>query len=259
MNLGKYMKTLWFDIWDNIGRIIFLNIIVFFTHIPAVWFLFAIAGATPQKGVEFPPAMWLLPGIVIAIIQIPITAFVLGGFHAMAYEMADEGLPSLGNFLPAAKRFFKRSFRLTLTIFVIAAVVITDISFFANSAGAMGLLSLVFIYALVYFFIACAYAFPLMIHQEMKTLEIIKNSLLLGLFDIPATLIYAVFTAILLFLGSGMSPIGGVGILLDVVLVPGVIIVLGQIAFRRVLDKIKLKRGTTSVLLKDEDFRIPED
>src|SRR5271157_2886138 len=107
---GFLIKKAFFDMWDNLFRILIMNL--GYIAVLAVFFLLA-------------PLFVSLPGLFIAIIFVGVALFAVytGGVSRMCAEIADYRQPGFADFFRFVRESFPSSLLLALTIGIYGLIV----------------------------------------------------------------------------------------------------------------------------------------
>ncbi len=197
VQLWPIIKGAFIDIYDNLGWVLFVS---------AIWFGFAI------------PFMFaILPG------QLPIFLRILLGTSVIFLGPATAGAYYLANRLIKRESIewryyffaFKKYFLIVvalIVIFILAIVIIVvDFMFYSQIQNiAIRILSILWLYILIFLGVMQTYMFPLLIEQDTGIKKVIVRSFLLSIDNIGVSLVIFLLVVAL----SAVCIITGVGALL---------------------------------------------
>jgi uncharacterized membrane protein YesL len=174
--LWPTIKTSFIDIYDNLGWVLFIS---------AIWFGFAT-----------PFIFAILPGNLHISLRILLGTSVifLGPATAGAYYLANRLIKretvEWRDFFYAFKKFFWRAEALILILIVAIAIVVVDFTFYSQIQNmVVRVLSIFWLYILLFLGIIQMYMFPLLIEQDTGIKKIIVRSFLLSIDNIGVTLV----------------------------------------------------------------------
>jgi hypothetical protein len=193
---GFLIKKAFFDMWDNLFRILIMNL--GYIAILAVFFLLA-------------PLFASLPGLFIAIILVGVALFAVytGGVSRMCAEIADYRQPGFADFFRFVRESFPSSLLLALTIGIYGLIVSVAFRFYGGMKIIVGPLAVALLFwVTVAGILAAQFYFPIQSRLDRKFRKIARKSFLV-FFDNPGfsiglafcgliVLAVSVFTALLL-------------------------------------------------------------
>lgn len=208
---GFLVKKAFFDMWDNMFRIILMNI--GYIAVLAVFFLIA------PMFVSVPVLFFLTIGIGIAILTV-----YTGGVSKMCAEIADYRQPGFAEFWSFVKETYGASLLLALAVTAYVLVISVAFQFYGGMKSLLGPLAvaLLFWVTLAWVF-SSQYFFPIQARLDRKFRKIFRKTFLL-FFDNPGFSIGMLLTVILVMIMSVFTAL----------LLPGVstIILVWNIAFK---------------------------
>ena len=196
--LWPIIKTSFIDIYDNLGWVLFTS---------AIWF-----------GFVTPFLFAILPGNLSIPLRVILSSSViaLGPATAGCYYIANklvkkDSFVEWKDFFYAFKKFFWRAEALILILIVAIVVLAANFIFYSQMQNTvMRILSILWLYIIIFLGIIQTYMFPLLIEQDTGIRKIIKRSFLLTIDNIGITLvIFLIVTAL-----SVICILTGVGALL---------------------------------------------
>lgn len=197
VQLWPIIKGAFIDIYDNLGWVLFVS---------AIWFGFAV------------PFMFaILPG------QLPIFLRVLLGTSVIFLGPATAGAYYLANrlikresiewrdYFFAFKKYFWRAEALIIIFILAIVVIVVDFMFYSQIQNiAIRILSILWLYILIFLGVMQTYMFPLLIEQDTGIKKVIVRSFLLSIDNIGVSLVIFLVVVAL----SAVCIITGVGALL---------------------------------------------
>lgn len=197
VQLWPIIKGAFIDIYDNLGWALFVS---------AIWFGFAV------------PFMFaILPG------QLPIFLRVLLGTSVIFLGPATAGAYYLANrlikresiewrdYFFAFKKYFWRAEALIIIFILAIVVIVVDFMFYSQIQNiAIRILSILWLYILIFLGVMQTYMFPLLIEQDTGIKKVIVRSFLLSIDNIGVSLVIFLVVVAL----SAVCIITGVGALL---------------------------------------------
>ena len=196
--LWPIIKASFVDIYDNLGWVLFMS---------AIWFGFAIP---------------LLFAILLKNLSTPLriilgsSVITLGPATAGCYYVANELVKreyfvGWKDFFYAFKKFFWRASALALILIAIIAILVANFIFYFQIRSPFAkVVSILWLYVIIFLGIMQTYMFPLLIEQDTGIKKIIKRSFLLTINNIGISLvIFLIVTAL-----SIICILTGVGALL---------------------------------------------
>jgi len=174
--LWPTIKTSFIDIYDNLGWVLFLS---------AIWFGFATPFVFAVLPGSLHPFLRILLGISVIFLG-PATA----GCYYVANRLIKRETVEWRDFFYAFKKFFWRAEALILILIVAIVIVIVDFTFYSQIQNiAVRILSIFWLYILLFLGIIQIYMFPLLIEQDTGIKKIIVRSFLLSIDNIGVTLV----------------------------------------------------------------------
>lgn len=197
VQLWPIIKGAFIDIYDNLGWVLFVS---------AIWFGFAV-----------PFVFAILPGQLHIILRIPlgISVIFLGPATAGAYYLANRLIKRESiewrDYFFAFKKYFWRAEALILLFILAIIVIVVDFMFYSQIQNiAIRILSIFWIYILVFLGVMQTYMFPLLIEQDTGIKKVIIRSFLLSIDNIGVSLVIFLIVIAL----SALCIVTGVGALL---------------------------------------------
>jgi len=193
---GFLVKKTFFDMWDNLFRILLMNL--GFLAISAIFFLLA-------------PLFIGVPVLFFATLAVGIAIFAVytGAVSKMCAEIADFRQPGFSDFIGFARESLGSSLLLALAIVVYALIVSVAFRFYGGMKSLVGPLAAALLFwVTVAWALASQYYFPIQSRMDKKFRKIFRKTFLL-FFDNPGfsialfivaviTLVLSAFTAFLL-------------------------------------------------------------
>ncbi|HRR92072.1 MAG TPA: DUF624 domain-containing protein [bacterium] len=197
VQIWPIIKGAFVDIYDNLGWVLFVS---------AIWFAFAV-----------PFLFAILPGELSIILRILLGALVifLGPATAGAYYLANKLIKRESiewrDFFFAFKKYFWRAEALMMIFILAIVVIIIDFTFYSQIQNTIvKVLSIFWLYILIFLGVMQTYMFPLLIEQDTGIKKVIVRSFLLSIDNIGVSLvIFLIVTGL-----SVVCIITGVGALL---------------------------------------------
>jgi uncharacterized membrane protein YesL len=191
------IKGAFIDIYDNLGWVLFIS---------ALWFGFAV-----------PVVFAVLPGNLHTSLRVllGISVIFLGPATAGAYYLANRLIKRESvewrDYFYAFKKFFWRAEALILIYILAIIIVVVDFMFYSQIQNiVIRILSIFWIYLLLFLGILQTYMFPLLIEQDTGIKKVIVRSFLLSIDNIGVS--FVMFLVVLVL--CGICIITGVGALL---------------------------------------------
>ncbi len=176
VSIWPIIKGAFIDIYDNLGWVLFIS---------AIWFGFAV-----------PVVFAVLPGSLHIIFRLFLGIFVifLGPATAGAYYLANRLIRRESvewrDYFSAFKKFFWRSEALILIYLLAIAIVVVDFMFYSQIQNIIiRVLSIFWLYLLLFLGILQTYMFPLLIEQDTGIKKVIIRSFLLSIDNIGVSLV----------------------------------------------------------------------
>ena len=193
---GFLVKKAFFDLWDNLFRILIMNL--GFIAVGAIFFLLA-------------PLLTPVPVLFFAIIAIGIAVLAVytGAASRMCSEIADYRQPGFSDFYRYVQETFPSSLLLALVIIAYVFIISVAFGFYGGLKSLAGPLAIALLFwVTVAGVFAVQYFFPIQSRMDRKFRKIARKCFLL-FFDNPGfsigllfgalvTLVISVFTALLL-------------------------------------------------------------
>ncbi|MCX7795970.1 MAG: DUF624 domain-containing protein [bacterium] len=191
------IKGAFVDVYDNLGWVLFISV---------VWFGFAV-----------PVVFAVLPGNLHIVFRVLLGTSVifLGPATAGAYYLANKLIKRESvewrDYFFAFKKFFWRSEALILIYLLAIAIVVVDFMFYSQIQNIIvRVLSIFWLYILLFLGILQTYMFPLLIEQDTGIKRVIIRSFLLSIDNIGVSFVIFVVVIVL----CAVCIITGVGALL---------------------------------------------
>lgn len=176
VSIWPIIKGSFIDVYDNLGWVLFIS---------AVWFGFAI-----------PVVFAVLPGNLHIILRLllGISVIFLGPATAGAYYLANRLIKRESvewrDYFFAFKKFFWRSEALILIYLLAIAIVVVDFMFYSQIQNIIvRILSIFWLYLLLFLGILQTYMFPLLIEQDTGIKKVIIRSFLLSIDNIGVSFV----------------------------------------------------------------------
>jgi uncharacterized membrane protein YesL len=170
---GFLIKKTFFDMWDNMFRVILMNI--GFMAIMAIFILLLPLVAEVA----------VLPWVVL-ILGIAILAVYMGAVSRMASEIADYKQPGFADFWQFVKESFPTSLLFALVLCVYVIVIRVAFGFYGGMQSLFGPIAVsILFWVTVIMILAGQYYFPIQSRLDRKFRKIVKKSFLI-LLDNPA-------------------------------------------------------------------------
>ncbi|HEY9594097.1 MAG TPA: hypothetical protein VHE79_06455 [Spirochaetia bacterium] len=184
---GFLVKKAFFDMWDNMFRIIIMNL--GYIAVLAIFFLLA-------------PLFISIPALFIATIGVGIAVFAVytGGVSRMCSEIADYKQPGFADFFSYVREALPSSLLLALVVAVYALVVSVAFRFYGGMKTIVGPLAVALLFwVTVAWAFASQFFFPIQSRLDRKFRKIFRKTFLV-FFDNPGFSI-GLFFCTLLILG----------------------------------------------------------
>jgi uncharacterized membrane protein YesL len=188
---GFLVKKAFFDMWDNMFRVIIMNL--GYILILGIFWL-AIEAAS-------------LPILSIALLVVGVAAFAAytGGVSRMCTEIADYRQPGFRDFLGFVKESFPSSLLLALIILVYIFVVSVAFRFYGGLKSLAGPLAVALLFwVTVAGLFASQYFFPIQSRLDRKFRKIFRKTFLI-FFDNPGFSIGLFLVAFIVLIGSVLT------------------------------------------------------
>jgi len=174
--LWPTIKASFIDIYDNLGWVLFIS---------AIWFGFAI-----------PFVFAILPGNLHLFLRILLGTSVIflgpatAGSYYLANRLIKREIVEWRDFFYAFKKFFWRAEALILILIVAIIIVVVDFTFYSQIQNTVvKVLSIFWLYILLFLGIIQIYMFPLLVGQDTGIKKMIVRSFLLSIDNIGVTLV----------------------------------------------------------------------
>jgi len=200
---AKIMGGFFWDTYDNLGKVILLNLIWFLTSLPAL--LMVYFGLTVK-----------LPYLLMALLLIPGIAWLGAGFAGLFYvtqKMVDQKDIPLKDFFIGIKLYGIKSAIYTLLWVGAFSIAALNIQFYLNLASAQAkwvgaVVAGILFWAAITSLFALQYFYPLLTRQNPSTKKLFARTFLLTLDNIGVTILSGMMTFSILVL----TIITGIGI-----------------------------------------------
>lgn len=176
ISIWSIIKGAFIDVYDNLGWVLFIS---------AIWFGFAV-----------PVVFAVLPGNLHIIFRLllGISVIFLGPATAGAYYLANKLIKRESvewrDYFSAFKKFFWRSEALILIYLLAIAIVVVDFMFYSQIQNIIvRILSIFWLYLLLFLGILQTYMFPLLIEQDTGIKKVIIRSFLLSVDNIGVSFV----------------------------------------------------------------------
>jgi len=196
--LWPIIKTSFIDIYDNLGWVLFMS---------AIWFGFV----TPFLFAILPGNLSIPLRIILGSSIIALGPATAGCYYIANKLVKKDYFVEWKDFFYAFKKFFWRATALMLILAAAILVLAANFIFYSHIQNtAMRILSILWLYVIIFLGIMQTYMFPLLVEQDTGIRKIIKRSFLLTIDNIGITLvIFLIVTAL-----SIICILTGVGALL---------------------------------------------
>jgi uncharacterized membrane protein YesL len=185
---GFFIKKWFFDFWDNMIKIVLLNLgfIALLGVVVYVPFLLRFSTAL---------------SIVSAAIVIVFFNLYVGGAARFTSEIADYDNPGFKDFIEYVKEVWKSTIVLSIVSLLQLFLVVFAMPFYISLGGTMGLIALSIIFwASVVWWLAFQYYFPVRSRLDSNLKKVLKKSFLLLFDNTGFSLGMAIFSLIVLAL-----------------------------------------------------------
>ncbi len=188
---GFLVKKAFFDMWDNMFRIILMNL-GYILVLSIFWLAIEAASIVPLS-------------IGLLFIGIALLAVYTGAVSRMCSEIADYKQPGFADFFGYVKETLPSSLLLTLVVVIYVFVIRVAFSFYGGMKSLAGPLAvaLLFWVTLAGIF-ASQYFFPIQSRLDRKFRKIFRKTFLV-FFDNPGFSLGLLFVAIIVFAGSVLT------------------------------------------------------
>jgi uncharacterized membrane protein YesL len=183
---GLYKVSEW------IMRLSGTNLLWFIFSIP--FFFMLVPMLVPVQGDADPKAVLIQMAILAAIVA-PFTLFpaTTAMFSvARKWVMGEADVPIIKTFWKGYRENYKQSMLGGFLYAILGVVLIMNYSFYAKQTGTLNLLSILFIVFMVVVLSSLLYFFSLLSHLHMKTLQILKNAIVLTIGNPIGTIVMIV-------------------------------------------------------------------
>lgn len=185
---GFLVKKAFFDMWDNMFRIILMNL-GYIVVLAIFWLAITVAAIVPLS-------------IFLIFVGIAVLAVYTGGVSRLCMDIADYKQPGLSDFIGFVKESLPSSLLVALVILVYAFIISVAFRFYGGLAGLAGPLAV----ALLFWVTAAAvfasqFFFPIQSRLDRKFRKIIRKSFLV-FFDNPGFSLGLFFVAIIVLVAS---------------------------------------------------------
>lgn len=184
--LWPIIKASFTDIYDNLGWVLFMSVIWSGFAAPFLFAIFPGNLSTPLR---------IILGSSVIVLG-PATA----GCYYIANKLIKRELVEWRDFFYAFKKFFWKAVALALILITAIAILLANfIFYFQMHSTFIKVLSIVWLYVIIFLGIMQTYMFPLLIEQDTGIKKIVKRSFLLSIDNIGITLvIFLIVTALLI-------------------------------------------------------------
>lgn len=184
--LWPIIKASFTDIYENLGWVLFMSVIWSGFAAPFLFAIFPGNLSTPLR---------IILGSSVIVLG-PATA----GCYYIANKLIKRELVEWRDFFYAFKKFFWKAAALALILITAIAILLVNfIFYFQMYSTFIKVLSIVWLYVIIFLGIMQTYMFPLLIEQDTGIKKIVKRSFLLSIDNIGITLvIFLIVTALLI-------------------------------------------------------------
>lgn len=197
VQLWPIIKGAFVDIYDNLGWVLFVS---------AVWFGFAVPFGFAILSGQLHPILRVLLGTSVIFLG-PATA----GAYYLANRLIKRESIEWRDYFFAFKKYFWRAEALMIIFILTIIVVVVDFMFYSQIQNiVVRLLSILWLYILVFLGVMQTYMFPLLIEQDTGIKKVIVRSFLLSIDNIGVSLVIFLIVVALI----AVCIITGVGALL---------------------------------------------
>lgn len=185
---GFFIKKWFFDFWDNMIRIVLVNLGFIALLGVAVYVPFLLRFSTVLS-------------MVSAAVVIVIFNLYVGGAARFVSEIADYNGPGFKDFIEYVKEVWKSTIAVSVITLLQLFLVVFAMPFYISLGGTMGLIALSIIFwASVVWWLAFQYFFPVRSRLDTNIKKVFKKSFLLLFDNTMFSLGMAIFTLIVLVL-----------------------------------------------------------
>lgn len=177
-----------YRISEWIMRLSVTNLLWIFTSFP-VWFLLWMMLMAPDA--ESVQAILILIGILSPFTLFPSTSAMFSVVRK--WVMGDTDVPLFKTFFRSYRENYRQAMLGGLIYGVLLTILIVDYRLYAQNIAGLGFLSTLFLFLIFLVLVSLFHFFSLVSHFRMKTLQIIKNALLLTIGRPFRTLAMALF------------------------------------------------------------------
>jgi hypothetical protein len=200
--LGFLIRKTFFDMWDNLFRIMLMNI--GFIAITA-YFIIVV-----PLTVQVPVLFWFARFLGIAMFFV-----YLGAVSRATSDIADYKQPGFSDFLSSLKETYPGSLLIALCVFAFVFVISTAFSFYGNLQSMAGPLAVAFLFwVTVVLILAGQFFFPIQARLDRKLRKIVKKSFLVlldntvfSLVVFAVTIVIFVISVFIMLIIPGISSI----------------------------------------------------
>ncbi|MDI6783236.1 MAG: hypothetical protein QME64_03960 [bacterium] len=191
------------DSYDNLGHILFANLIWFFCNLPGLFLIYLIFQLSP--GISL---LWLLLFIPVLIFSATTT-----GLFAYTKLMLEAKDTAIKYYFLGIKEFWRKGTLLVIIHLLIFVLVIVNIIFYLPLRGSMqmvgAILAGIAFWCGVFVALQSLYAFAILVQYNLNIRKTLKRSFLLLLDNLLTTIgVFIFFIIFLVFsLLSGLGPI----------------------------------------------------
>ena len=173
--------------YDYFGTVMIISTIWFFLGLFPTWLSFLVFVQVPainSLGIFLVCAFFLLGPLTAAVYSITDVLFRGDEVHYKEY-------------FTHLKKHYKRSVRVTAAMGILLAILVVDLLYFLQlQFGFLQLVSVLWMYLILFWLMMMQYVYPLLVRREVGTWEILKMGALLAMDNIVATLIVGLFSVI---------------------------------------------------------------
>jgi len=184
-----------YRISEWIMRLSVTNVLWIVTAFPVFFFVLNLFVAENEQQVV---AFLLAIAVLSPFTLFPSTSAMFA--LARKWVMGDGDVPLLKTFFRSYKENYLQSMIGGLFFMVLLAVLFFNFRFYAGQTGYSGLLAYLFIALMVMGFLAVFNFFSIIVHLHMKTLQLIKNALLITIGQPVRTVLIGVSNFVLLYI-----------------------------------------------------------
>lgn len=165
-----------YRICEWVMRLSVINVLWVLCSIPIFYFLIVLLNSQSLDQFIF---TLIIMGVLAPFTLFPATSAMFG--VARKWVMGEEDAPLFKTFFRGYKENYVKSMLGGIIFALLIVLMIVNFQFYSSQESGLQLLSVLFIAFLLVIFISMFNFFSIVVHLEMKTLQVVKNALLITL------------------------------------------------------------------------------